>query len=112
MRFKLPTSLPRRQSGGERSEHPEDADSPTGAGAPPEPTPVRSTPAPVSAPATAGPPAAPPMLVPRRIQLVVLPLALLGTWALARAAGPVPLILVAASTGALIPNPLVKPMQP
>ncbi|HEY1509833.1 MAG TPA: AI-2E family transporter [Solirubrobacteraceae bacterium] len=111
MRFKLPTSLPRRQSGGERSEHPEDADSPTGAGAPAEPTPVHPTPAPVSAPATAGPPAAPPMLVPRWIQLVVLPLALLGIWALARAAGPVLLILVAASTGALILNPLVKRMQ-
>jgi putative heme transporter len=42
---------------------------------------------------------------------VVLPLAILGLWALARAAGPVLLILVAASTGALILNPLVKRLQ-
>jgi predicted PurR-regulated permease PerM len=46
--------------------------------------------------------------VPRWIQLVVLPLALLALWALARAAGTVLLILLAASTVALILNPLVK----
>jgi predicted PurR-regulated permease PerM len=40
-----------------------------------------------------------------------LPLALLGLWALARAAGPVLLILIAASTGALILNPLVKMLE-
>jgi predicted PurR-regulated permease PerM len=39
---------------------------------------------------------------------VLLPLALLGLWALARAAGPVLLILVVASVIALILNPLVK----
>jgi predicted PurR-regulated permease PerM len=42
------------------------------------------------------------------MQLVLLPLALLGLWALARAAGTVVLILLAASTGALILNPLVR----
>lgn len=47
-------------------------------------------------------------MVPRWIQLVVLPLALLGLWALARAAGPILLILIAASTVALILNPLVR----
>ncbi len=49
-----------------------------------------------------------PVVVPRWIQLVLLPIALLGLWALARAAGPVLLILVAASTIALILNPLVS----
>jgi predicted PurR-regulated permease PerM len=42
---------------------------------------------------------------------VLLPLALLGLWALARAAGPVLLILIAASTIALILNPLVKMIE-
>ena len=42
------------------------------------------------------------------MQLVLLPLAIVGVWALARAAGTVLLILVAASTFALILNPLVK----
>jgi predicted PurR-regulated permease PerM len=49
-----------------------------------------------------------PVVVPRWIQAVVLPLALLALWALARAAGTVLLILLAASTVALILNPLVK----
>jgi predicted PurR-regulated permease PerM len=56
-------------------------------------------------------PAVPPVVVPRWIQLVVLPLALLGLWALARASGPVLLILLAASTIALILNPLVRMIQ-
>jgi predicted PurR-regulated permease PerM len=50
----------------------------------------------------------PPAVVPRWIQLVVLPLALLALWALARAAGVVVLILLGASTVALILNPVVK----
>jgi predicted PurR-regulated permease PerM len=49
-----------------------------------------------------------PVVVPRWIQLVALPLGLLALWALARAAGTVLLILLAASTVALILNPLVK----
>jgi predicted PurR-regulated permease PerM len=52
-----------------------------------------------------------PVVVPRWIQLVVLPLALLALWALARAAGTVLLILLAASTVALILNPLVKKLN-
>jgi predicted PurR-regulated permease PerM len=52
-----------------------------------------------------------PVVVPRWVQLVLLPLALLGLWALARAAGPVLLILIVASTVALILNPLVKILQ-
>jgi predicted PurR-regulated permease PerM len=50
----------------------------------------------------------PPVVVPRWIQLVLLPIALLGLWALARAAGTVLLILLAASVTALILNPLVR----
>ncbi|MBV9605537.1 MAG: AI-2E family transporter, partial [Solirubrobacterales bacterium] len=50
----------------------------------------------------------PPVVVPRWVQLVLLPLALLALWALARAAGTVLLILLAASTIALILNPLVR----
>ncbi len=55
-----------------------------------------------------GPLPPPPVVVPRWVQLVVLPLALLGLWALARATGTVLLILLAASTIALILNPVVK----
>jgi predicted PurR-regulated permease PerM len=49
-----------------------------------------------------------PVVVPRWIQLVMLPLGLLALWALARAAGSVLLILLAASTIALILNPPVR----
>jgi predicted PurR-regulated permease PerM len=52
-----------------------------------------------------------PVVVPRWIQLVVLPLALLGLWALARASGPVLLILVVASLIALILNPVVRLLE-
>jgi predicted PurR-regulated permease PerM len=56
----------------------------------------------------AAPRPVPPVVLPRWMQLVLLPLAILGLWALARAAGTVLLILIAASTIALILNPLVK----
>ncbi len=55
--------------------------------------------------------APPPVVVPRWIQAVVLPLALLGLWALARAAGTVLLILLAASAIALILNPVIKQLE-
>src|SRR5437868_11331663 len=97
MRFRLPRSLPGRQTGGERSEDRDDSESPRGIGLPARPTPTGATP--------------PQTIVPRWVQLVVLPLALLGLWALARAAGPVLLILIAASTGALILNPVIKRLQ-
>jgi predicted PurR-regulated permease PerM len=45
--------------------------------------------------------------VPRWIQLVMLPLAVLGAWALLRAAGPVLLLFVIAALIALLLNPLV-----
>jgi len=57
-------------------------------------------------------PAAPPrVVVPRWVQLVVLPLALLAAWALARAAGKVLLIFIVASLIALILNPAVALLQ-
>ncbi len=51
------------------------------------------------------------MVVPRWIQAVVLPLALIGLYELARASGPVVPILVIAAIVALILNPLVKRLQ-
>ena len=54
------------------------------------------------------PPQVEPVVVPRWIQLVALPLGLLALWSLARAAGPVLLIFIVASVIALILNPLVK----
>jgi predicted PurR-regulated permease PerM len=52
-----------------------------------------------------------PVVVPRWVQAVTLPLALLGLWALARAAGTVLLILLSASTIALILNPIIKQLE-
>jgi predicted PurR-regulated permease PerM len=57
------------------------------------------------------PPSVAPVVVPRWIQLVLLPLALLALWALARAAGSVLLILLVASVAALIINPLVRMLE-
>jgi predicted PurR-regulated permease PerM len=59
----------------------------------------------------APPPSPPPVVVPRWVQMVVLPLALLGLWALARAAGPVLLILIVASLVALMLNPIVRRLE-
>jgi predicted PurR-regulated permease PerM len=50
-------------------------------------------------------------IVPRWVQLVVLPLALLAIWALAKAAGTVLLIFVVAGLIALILNPAVSFLQ-
>ena len=52
-----------------------------------------------------------PVVVPRWVQLVLLPIGLLALWALARAAGTVLLILLAAGTIALILNPLVRILE-
>jgi predicted PurR-regulated permease PerM len=52
-----------------------------------------------------------PVVVPRWIQLVILPLALLGVWALARASGPVLLVFAVASVIALILNPVVEMIE-
>ncbi len=53
----------------------------------------------------------PPVVVPRWVQLVILPLAILGLWALARASGPVLLILIVAALVALVLNPVVKLLE-
>jgi predicted PurR-regulated permease PerM len=51
------------------------------------------------------------MVVPRWIQLVTLPMALLALWALARAASTVVLVFLVASVIALILNPVVKRVE-
>src|SRR5687767_5677325 len=68
---------------------------------PPAPgSPAAATPAPVPVPV-------PPVVVPRWIQAVVLPLAILGAYLLLRAAGPVALIFIVAALVALLLNPFV-----
>ncbi len=67
--------------------------------------------APETPPAAPQAPTVPPVVVPRWIQLVMLPLALLALWALAGAAGNVLLILIVASVIALMLNPLVKKFE-
>jgi predicted PurR-regulated permease PerM len=57
------------------------------------------------------PPSAEPVVVPRWVQLVFVPLAALALWALARAAGPVLLLFIVAGVIALILNPLVAFLQ-
>jgi predicted PurR-regulated permease PerM len=62
--------------------------------------------------AAAQPPPPPPrVVVPRWVQLVALPLALLAAWALARAAGKVLVVFVVAALIALILNPAVAFLQ-
>jgi predicted PurR-regulated permease PerM len=51
------------------------------------------------------------LVVPRGVQLVLLLVALLAAWAIARAAGPVLLIFLIAGVIALILNPLVKLLE-
>ena len=51
------------------------------------------------------------MLVPRWIQLVLLPLALLGLWELGRAMGTLLVVVVGAGVIAVILNPLAKQFQ-
>jgi predicted PurR-regulated permease PerM len=57
------------------------------------------------------PPAVAPVVVPRWIQLVVLPLALLGLWALARAVGTLLLVVIVAALAALILAPIVRLLE-
>ena len=51
------------------------------------------------------------LVVPRWVQLVTLPILLLGVWALARAAGVVLLVFIVAAVIALILNPMVAVVQ-
>jgi predicted PurR-regulated permease PerM len=53
----------------------------------------------------------PPVVVPRWVQLVMLPLAIFALWALARAAGTVLLVFLAAAVLAMMLNPLVSGLQ-
>src|SRR5215211_1545473 len=53
----------------------------------------------------------PTVTVPRWIQLVTLPLLVLGLWAIARAAGPVFLLFAVAAVIALVLNPLVRQIE-
>jgi len=59
----------------------------------------------------AAPPAPPRAVVPRWVQLVLLPIGLLLLWALAKAAGKVLLVFVVAAVIALILNPVVALVQ-
>lgn len=56
-------------------------------------------------------PAAAPVVVPRWVQLVALPLSVLALWTLVRAAGPVVLVFIVAAVVALILNPAVRLLQ-
>lgn len=60
-----------------------------------------------SAPPGAGAPAPPRVLLPRWVQLVLLPLAIVGAWWVAKIAGKVLVIFIVAALIALILNPLV-----
>ncbi len=84
-----------------RSEGPSLADSPRAGER--ELTPDATSQSPTSKPPRA--------VVPRWVQLVLLPLALLALWALAKAAGKVLLIFVVAAVIALILNPIVAFVQ-
>jgi predicted PurR-regulated permease PerM len=67
-----------------------------------------------SGPASTQPPSSssgPRTLVPRWVQLVLLPLALLALWAIAKAAGKVLLIFIVAAVIAMILNPAVAFLQ-
>ena len=95
---------PGRSTLGAPGEQPLDPNGPAGAGPPPSAPPTERT----SAPDAAQPPRA---VVPRWVQIVLLPLALLALWALARASGKVLLIFIVAAVIALILNPAVSFMQ-
>jgi predicted PurR-regulated permease PerM len=77
--------------------------------APPEPEEQKITDSPPAQ--VAGEPAPQRVVVPRWVQLVMLPLALLAAWALAKAAGKVLLIFIIAGVIALILNPAVDLVQ-
>jgi predicted PurR-regulated permease PerM len=78
---------------------------------PPEDRPLSTVPGEPDAPDGDAPAPVPPVVVPRWIQLVLLPIGLLGAWALARAAGTVLLVLIIAGVIALMLNPLVKVIE-
>lgn len=73
--------------------------------APPEPP---EPPAPLPMPVR---PAVAPVVVPRWVQMVMLPLAIIGAYGVLRAAGPVVLVFVVAGLIALLLNPVVALLQ-
>jgi predicted PurR-regulated permease PerM len=70
-----------------------------------EPAVPESVPEPPSRPAVA------PVVVPRWVQMVMLPLAVIGAYGVVRAAGPVVLLFVVAGLIALLLNPVVALLQ-
>ncbi len=64
-----------------------------------------------AAPRDGGAQPPPPTLVPRWVQLVLLPFAILAAWLLARAAGKILLVFIVAAVIALILNPAVARLQ-
>ena len=75
--------------------------------APEERTEPPGGPLPLGPPKVDPPARVDPVMVPRWIQLVMLPLLLLGAWTVARAAGPVLLLFIVAGLIALLLNPFV-----
>jgi predicted PurR-regulated permease PerM len=66
---------------------------------------------PFEAPPPAPPARVPPVVVPRWVQLVLLPLAVVGAYIVLRAAGPVLMLFVIAGLVALLLNPIVALLQ-
>ncbi len=118
MRLRKPTQRPEADGAPETPTEPDasqpdapDPEVPVAAGDPPESETAEIPGEPDGAELPPAPRPVPPVVVPRWVQLVLLPLALLGLWALARAAGTVLLVLIIASVIALILNPLVKVLE-
>jgi predicted PurR-regulated permease PerM len=82
-----------------------------GASAPPAEAPSEQERELLDGPSVPQPAEPPRAIVPRWVQLVLLPLAVLALWALARASGKVLLIFVVAGVIALILNPAVALLQ-
>ena len=89
--------MARREHTDERAADPLDD---VGTAAPDDPTPLAE-------PSPAPPARVEPVVVPRWIQLVLLPLAILGLYGLLRAAGPILLLFIIAGLIALLLNPFV-----
>jgi predicted PurR-regulated permease PerM len=112
-----PGAEPRGSASGAAPEHPPATTPASGNSAPGAPASAEAQAEPTQAAAAAAPSATaapvkpPPVVVPRWMQLVLLPLSLLALYALARAAGKVTLIFIVAAVIALILNPAVSMLQ-
>ncbi|HWF55118.1 MAG TPA: AI-2E family transporter [Solirubrobacteraceae bacterium] len=96
LRLSRPRWSPRRRDAAVQPQHELDADAGT-----PEGEPLSEM----------GRPGVPPAVVPRWVQMVVLPLALLALYELARAIGSILIVLIIASLVALMLNPFVKRLE-